>query len=294
MSADQFRGPRAQADGPARRRRRGNDPTPIRASVDDDSARSQNVGNPTVDPAEHAAFLRYLYERDVEPKLQAMHPKRETADPGSGASVYATVVSATLDNLRIADRMLSEVDFSADVRSTPLRRELSTEMLEHAADGVRLHSGLLHEAGVVEVYDEYFEEMVAGLSARDLPPGEAEALAEHGFASTGRNVPGLVYEVRQRSLRRVRVSRVRVSAELAEVERRLATARSAPGKPKSRRWLKGLGQVVRGAAVSVVDLGLAAGLLQSGGPPMDGVGLFTSITTGVGTLLDGLGDIRAE
>jgi hypothetical protein len=64
---------------------------------------------------------------------------------------------------------------------------------------------------------------------------------------------------------------------------------------KQRRWWKGLGQIVQGAAIAGADIGLAVGVLHIPAPKEgDTYGVVMSITAGVGTVMNGVGDLWGE
>ena len=42
-----------------------------------------------------------------------------------------------------------------------------------------------------------------------------------------------------------------------------------PRKKKTRRWFKGVGQIVKGAAMAVTDIGAVAGLLPIAAPMLE-------------------------
>ena len=75
------------------------------------------------------------------------------------------------------------------------------------------------------------------------------------------------------------------------------SAREGPDEApkKQRRWWKGLGQIVQGAAISGADIGLALGVLHipipKGG---ETYGVVMSVTAGVGTVMNGVGDLWGE
>ena len=64
---------------------------------------------------------------------------------------------------------------------------------------------------------------------------------------------------------------------------------------KSRRWFKGVGQIAQGSALSIADVALAIGVLKL---PVSAEtqtwGAIASVSTGIGTVLNGVGDLRNE
>jgi hypothetical protein len=64
---------------------------------------------------------------------------------------------------------------------------------------------------------------------------------------------------------------------------------------KSRRWFKGLGQISQGAALSIANIGLAINVFKLPvSPETKTWGAIASVTTGIGTVLNGIGDLRNE
>jgi hypothetical protein len=64
---------------------------------------------------------------------------------------------------------------------------------------------------------------------------------------------------------------------------------------KSRRWFKSLGQIAQGAALTIADVALAVGALKFPvSPETQTWGAVASVSTGVGTILGGVGDLRNE
>jgi hypothetical protein len=72
-----------------------------------------------------------------------------------------------------------------------------------------------------------------------------------------------------------------------------ATSKNFP--KKSRRWFKGLGQISQGTALSIADIGLAISVLKLPvSPEAQTWGAIVSVITGIGTVLNGIGDLRNE
>ena len=64
---------------------------------------------------------------------------------------------------------------------------------------------------------------------------------------------------------------------------------------KERRWWKGLGQVVQGASIAVADVGMAVGAFKFPvSPETQTYGAVVSVAAGVGTIMNGVGDLWGE
>ena len=71
--------------------------------------------------------------------------------------------------------------------------------------------------------------------------------------------------------------------------------RPAETQKKSRRWFKGLGQIAQGSAFSIANVALAVGALKFPvSPETQTWGAVASVSTGVCTVLSGIGDLRNE
>ena len=64
---------------------------------------------------------------------------------------------------------------------------------------------------------------------------------------------------------------------------------------KSRRWFKGLGQIGQEAALSIANVALAVGVIRFPvSPETQTWGALASVATGIGTVLNGVGDLLNE
>lgn len=158
--------------------------------------------------------------------------------------------------------------------------------------------------------DEYFNAIGMALSVDDLPPEEPDMLQARGFPELADHLTGVIYAARLEAEERARWGRgdSGPSADLGGVDEALGRAAqqyhalaqrdgeagAAEGR-KSRRWFKGFGQIEQGAAMSLADVGLAAGCFHF---PVSAEtqtwGALTSITAGIGTIMNGAGDLRGE
>jgi hypothetical protein len=66
-------------------------------------------------------------------------------------------------------------------------------------------------------------------------------------------------------------------------------------KKRSRRWFKGLGHISQGAALSIANVALAIGVIHFPvSPETQTWGALASVATGIGTILNGVGDLLNE
>lgn len=156
----------------------------------------------------------------------------------------------------------------------------------------------------------------------NLPAEELVVLRTHGFEISKDDLERAVYRVRQTARpsqhREITPSRA-LSAAGEALEEAAATyqanedaqrehlrmlardeneaprhARNPPER-KQPRIFKGLGQIVQGAAMTVADVGLAVGAFHFPvSPETQSWGALASVTAGVGTVMNGVGDLRGE
>lgn len=220
-----------------------------------------------------------------------------------------------LDRLRRADEVIDFLQRS--------QRDPYTTMNDIDATLGDAHSGLvesrniLRQSGFLDLVDDHLDTVMRGLDPDGLPDDEAEVLAMLGFphlAATIRDQVDLLAEEWRNGtarghtvaneFRQAPASRS-LDAAIDQVERhqneRRAAMQSAaddvtPEVPKKeRRWWKGLGQVVQGASLAVADVGMAVGVFKFPvSPETQTYGAVVSVTAGVGTIMNGVGDLWGE
>jgi hypothetical protein len=229
-------------------------------------------------------------------------------------------VSYALDRLRAADEVLDFLRRSARDPYTTLRDV--DGVLGDAESGLSGVRRVLDETRFSELLDDHLDTLMRALSAEALPGWEAEVLDALGFPDLARTIEArtdlLGAEWRDGTARGAQVAReyqrapasqamkaAEQSIEKHRAERRAFAedAKDAPasssgqdGPPeKHRRWWKGLGQIVQGAAIAGADIGVAIGVLHV--PIPDGgetYGVVMSVVAGVGTVMNGVGDLSGE
>jgi hypothetical protein len=273
-----------------------------------------------VDPDDegYEAYLAYIYDTYIGGRVHEFHLR----DYGEWAWEFDAARMAH------ADLILRSIAAGLEPYDN-YRLERLSQMLRDVAGGLEANSNVLERTGFAEVIDSDFEIIARGMRPEHLPPEEAEALRTLGFSHTADHLPGLLYVVRHRAevnpLRETPPSRalertaeaIADAAEdhdrLAEIEQRLAAMEQADDseitpnrarerleqetsqKRKPRRWFKAVGQIVQGTAMSLADIALAAGVLRFKVPEETRTwGALVSVTVGVGTIINGAGDLRGE
>ena len=227
--------------------------------------------------------------------------------------------SYALDRLRRADEVLS---FLRRRGCDPYGTLRDVDgVLGDAETGVHVVRQALKETRFCELLDDHLDTLMRALSAEALPRCEAELLDALGFPDLARTIEAradlLGDEWRSgaargadvaREYRRAPVSQAMKTAEESiekhraerqayaeDAERSSAGDRQDKAPEKHRRWWKGLGQIVQGAAIAGADIGLAIGVLHFPIPKgSETYGVVMSVTAGAGTVMIGVGDLWGE
>ena len=267
-------------------------------------AQHQAIGLQT-DRDEYKKFMAYLYNEDVRHRLE-FHRRRLTWDNNVRETRWMW-----WEKLTQASRAVRKITRMPEGRLTP-----SSEILPFAFE---VHKGLVNsnrvvqDAGFLDVFDDYYMEIVEGMKIEDMPAQELEVLRRLGSEDPEAELTALIYLVRSRS----RSSRqlgynIRVSNHLQEAEKILEHHCKEIAKlmetnnaklmetnkkqlVKSRRWFKGLGQIAQGSALSVANVWLATGTSPFPVAVETATwGSLVSSVTGVGMVLNGIGEWRGE
>jgi hypothetical protein len=95
-------------------------------------------------------------------------------------------------------------------------------------------------------------------------------------------------------LRQVAEAVDRAAKQFDELKK-LEPKQLAEAPKKSRRWFKGLGQIGQGTVLSIANVALAVGAIKFPvSPETQTWGALASVATGIGTVLNGVGDLLNE
>lgn len=161
---------------------------------------------------------------------------------------------------------------------------------------------LLLETGIVEVFEENFEEIISELEVSDLPTADIEALRQAGSTDPQRELRVRINTIKRRfsKVRQYNNDQRSLSSSITEankqIDRRLERLKQPDGNnPPKRRWFKGLGSLCRGTVLTAVDISLLGGWWSL---PLSSdttiVGAVGSIATGLGDIAIGVGEFRDE
>jgi hypothetical protein len=270
------------------------------------------------DDGGYEASVRYLYERDIAPRVSGYRPRRR--HPLEWGEEFEYPLSRVAE----ADLTLRLIAATPDVYAT-FRPHALERVIRDASTGIGANTRMLRELGFAETIDSEFAMLAQGMRPEHLPAEEAALLRRYGFPEVAENLPGMLYVVREHARASVgRYQELPPTQEMHNLEERLDQAAQdhrrlaeieeeltvlkraqewntssgqrlndeAESTRKPRRWWKGIGQIVQGVGISLGDAAVAVGFGTAGVAPAWGA--LISVTVGVGTIMGGIGDLRDE
>jgi hypothetical protein len=158
---------------------------------------------------------------------------------------------------------------------------------------------MLEESGLLEVYDSFYADIVRGMKVEHMPSQEFEVMRQLGSNNPERDLSAMIHITKSR--RMYELNDLQITFRLKDLEEKLALQEKKlrdqeNNQPKkSRRWFKGLGQIAQGSALSIANIALAMGALAIPvGSETAGWGAIVSSITGVGMVLNGVGEFKGE
>ncbi len=248
---------------------------------------------------EYKAFLEYLFHTYIRDRL---HRIERYWDGPHGGRMWHYETGRLRRAMHIIRYIQLHCDNDDDIYAT-----FKAERLRRVVGDVRgrvLESQHLADAGgFLDAIDEHYAAIVAGMTLGHFPESELGVLRDLGSDDPTRDIQAMIHILKTRlptsefpDQPSVRTQLDRVEAKLSEaLEAMRENEDQAEAPKKSRRWFKGLGQMAQGAALSLADIGLAAGVFQFPvSPETQTWGALVSTTTGVGMIMTGFGELRGE
>ncbi|HYX27349.1 MAG TPA: hypothetical protein VE863_02185 [Pyrinomonadaceae bacterium] len=247
--------------------------------------------------------MSYLFERHIRPRLPKLRRRmfRHMEDE----------FHHHLDRAERSARLLRFIetycDNDSEIYETFTIGRLSRS-LSDTRRSLEFNNRVLDEGGFFDAYESHEHEILSCLSAAHVPSEDKDVLREIGSVDPDNELRALVYaardRVRERSHRELsvrdelkncvsRLEKAEKSFEALSKSKELESNQNVP--KKSRRWFKGVGQIAQGSALSIADVALATGVLHLPvSSETQSWGAIASVATGIGTILNGVGDLRAE
>jgi hypothetical protein len=225
-----------------------------------------------------------LIHRDLVVPALPQHPMQASDD--FNAATRALIAAAQM--LRAAGAMSSVDPALADSLGAQAQK-----VTHDALEPVTKH---LVDTGIATTIEEHAAVIASGLQVDDLPDEDIEAMRACGSSD-----PQAELELSLERLKRA-AGEIAMAREIPWDEavlvatEALSSGNGPPAAPKPRRrWLKGLGAIVKGSVLLAVDGGLLiAGIPVGVANPPAAVAVLGSLGMGFNDVAAGFGDLRAE
>jgi hypothetical protein len=246
---------------------------------------------------DYQAFLEYLFETYVRPRLRQFH-EYELMRSLKWRHHHREMMRI-YEILRFIERRYGE-------KGTPdreFRAECLHDAIEETRRELRYAIRILEDAGYRDAIDDHFSEIVAGMTMEHMPAEEIAVMKSLGSDDPDRDLRAVMYMLRIRysnprqEFRPVKSSLDRGVKELDQAIKDKKEDQSLkPGEEsRPRRWWKGCSQIAQGCMLSVANVSIALNAVDL---PVSNEtrtwGSIVSVTTGVGLIMSGVGDLRGE
>ena len=247
---------------------------------------------------DYHAFLGYVFDTHVRPRLNRASNHLHHGPMGSE---FAYELERMRHTSQLTQFIQAFSEHDDEIYST-FRPERLRQVVYDVSNELRRSNRLLEDSGFIDALDAHYDEIVDGLTPEHFPQEELQLLRAFGSEDPQRDLRAFIFILKSRRARR-QGDRMRIRVELSRVEKQVSNEADAirgdgeipPDVRKPRRWFKGLGQIAQGTALSLADVGLAIGVLHFPvSPETQTWGALVSVTTGVGMVLAGAGDLRGE
>jgi hypothetical protein len=242
-------------------------------------------------------IVKEIYYQSIEPKFRR---SMKHFHPFELFERYPYDIHKIIKALRVI-RFINENFDDNDDLTTAFTKEYLVDIFENLDDGLSFNNRLILDTEVVAVIEEFFDEISSLMEVDDLPEQDFEALRQSGsrdpktemqlsIIKTKHKREILIKKNKDRSLTyRIKESKEVVKQKQADIKE------SNSNQPPTRKIFKGISSIARGALLTTVDATLIAGMWTVALPvETTTVGAVVSITTGIGDIFNGIGEIRGE
>jgi hypothetical protein len=251
-----------------------------------------------VSEEEYEKFMKYLYQECLQ--TRNFRRFRKHHHPMEWGYESDRLISAS-NLLRYINHHCQEED---EIYRTINRKRID-QLSNEIRDGIGTNRRMLEDSGFMDVFDSHYFEIVDGMKLEHMPQQEIQIMRELGSNDPESELSALMSIVKTRTKSNHSYNQeVKVSQQLKNIEEKLdqqqdklkGLKEEADEQPKkSRRWFKGLGQIAQGSALSIANVGLAMGAITIPvATETASWGALVSSITGVGMVLNGVGEFRGE
>lgn len=243
-------------------------------------------------------MVKEIYYQSIEPKFRR---RLKHFHPFEFYEKYPYDIHRIIKAIRVLKFIDENFDDDDDL-TTAFNKDYLHNLLNDLESGLSLNNRLVVETGVVDVIEEYFDEITSYMDVDDLPEQDLEALRQAGSRNPKAELQLSMLRIKHKkeiiikrksnhSLRyTVKDSKEIISNKQSEIKE------SNSNQPPKRKIFKGIGSIAKGALLTTVDATLMVGIWAPLPLSVEAttVGAVVSITTGLGDILNGVGEIRGE
>lgn len=252
---------------------------------------------------EYEEFIKYIYYEHIEKRLDR---HKRYFHHFEDISYNVNKLSRAMQAVRFIKDYASDDDDISRV-FTP---EMLKRILDDARDGTRTNRRLVVDTEIADILQDYFGEIVDGMTVDHFPEEDFEILRQSGSSNPRREITAIIHLIKSRKEQLlwhnnndVRFSRrlVQATERIEAISESLPKESSKPNDvaskqpPVKRSVFKGLGSIIQGTLMTVTNITLAAGVWSVPLPPeTTSVGAVVSATSGIGMVFTGIGELRGE
>ncbi|CAG0992144.1 hypothetical protein ANRL3_02850 [Anaerolineae bacterium] len=237
----------------------------------------------------YEAFIKHIYAEYIAPRLISKQKDLSPNEPNERVEQ----LTQAIQELRGINRRPSEQAYGQPV----LSMEKGQEIFNAVKSAMAFNNDLVGENEIADVIQDYFLEILDGIEVDSFPEADFDVLRKSGTSDPKLEIDAMAYVVRSRKRQILNRNKGSFSKQLLQagniIEEQYAIIERSP--EKKRAIFKGMGSIAQGAVLSIVDSTVAMGLWPV---PLSvettTLGVVASITTGIGTILIGIGELRGE
>lgn len=254
--------------------------------------------------SDYEEFIKYIYQEYIERRLDKHTIKQwhQMEDP----RYYVDRLLRTMQAVRFI-REYVDCDHDIGRLFTPA---MITRIFEDARSGSYENQRLLIDTGIADIIQDYFGEIVDGMTVDHFPKEDFDILRQSGSQDPHLEITAIVHLIKSRKEQllwrnndNVRFSH-RLEQVTKEIEKILASLPKEPPEHDekqdkqpavNRAIFKGVGSIIQGTLMTITNITLAAGVWNVPLPAeTTTVGAVVSATSGIGMIFTGIGELLGE
>ena len=242
-------------------------------------------------------LIKGIYHQHISQKLQRIRRGFHPLEMFEEFPYFIRSLPKASRTIRYVDNNFDEDD---DL-SKAFKKEYLENTISDLHRGLELNQRYVLKSGIVDVIEEYFDEIAEGMEISDIPEQDFHALLEAGSQNPKSEVQLTMVRIKKRKGRirfSSKESSIRYSLNESEqviVRRKEELKKCSSNNPPRKKIFKGLGGICRGAILTGVNITLMAGWWPV---PLSldtiTVGSVVSLTTGIGDIMIAIGELRGE